>query len=130
MAKLVGSSPVITGAALALGIKSSLGAALSAYDTRSMQRATCGYGAEVHRASGTPLLAKRVLGIAVPWPVQLWAASGDEPAAAAPVLVSVVAIFNVGKGAAPPMAVPPLPNFYAGDFGHTLIITFTVVFVG
>jgi len=108
---LAAAARVLTGnyrRAEALGIQSPLGAALSAYNTGSMQRGyRNGYVAKVYRASGTPLLKKQVPGIAAPAPVQLSAVSEEEPAVAAPAFVSAAALSNVGEAVAPPTAPPP-----------------------
>ena len=108
---LAAAARVLTGnyrRAVALGIQSPLGAALSAYNTGSMQRGyRNGYVAKVYRASGTPLLTDQVPSITAPAPVQLSAVSEEEPVAAAPVFVSAAAISNVGETVAPPAPPPP-----------------------
>ena len=106
---LAAAARVLTGnyrRAVALGVQSPLGAALSAYNTGSMQRGyRNGYVAKVYRASGTRLLASPVLANLAP--VSLSAVAEEDSVAAAPVSVSAAAISNVGEAVAPPAAPPP-----------------------
>ena len=106
---LAAAARVLTGnyrRALARGIQSPLGAALSAYNTGSMQRGyRNGYVAKVYRASGTRLLTSAVPADVAP--VQLSGVAEEEPGAAAHVSVSAAAISNVGEAVAPPAAAPP-----------------------
>ena len=108
---LAAAARVLTGnyrRAVGLGIQSPLGAALSAYNTGSMQRGyRNGYVAKVYRASGTRLLTNRLPANVAPAPVQLSAVTEEEPLAAAPVSVSADAISNVGEAVAPPAPPPP-----------------------
>lgn len=108
---LAAAARVLTGnyrRAVALGIQSPLGAALSAYNTGSMQRGyRNGYVAKVYRASGTHLLTSPVPVDVGPAPVQLSAVAEDEPGAAAPFSVSAAAISHVGEAVAPPPPPPP-----------------------
>ena len=112
---LAAAARVLTGnyrRAVALGIQSPLGAALSAYNTGSMQRGyRNGYVAKVYRASGTRLLTSPVPANAAPAPVQLSAVTEEEPGAAAPVSASAAAISNIGEAVAPPAPPPPWDVF-------------------
>ena len=112
---LAAAARVLTGnyrRAVALGVQSPLGAALSAYNTGSMQRGyRNGYVAKVYRASGTRLLTSLVSTNFGPAPVQLRATAEEEPGAAAPISVSAAAISNAGEAvAAPP---PPAWDVFA-----------------
>ena len=108
---LAAAARVLTGnyrRAVALGIQAPLGAALSAYNTGSMQRGyRNGYVAKVYRAAGTPLLTLPVPANVAPAPVQLSAVAEYEPLPAAPDSVSPAAISNVGEADAPAAAPPP-----------------------
>lgn len=108
---LAAAARVLTGnyrRAAALGIQWPLGAALSAYNTGSMQRGyRNGYVAKVYRAAGTPLLTHPVLTNTAPVPVQLSAVAEDEPLAAASASFSAVAISHVGEAVATSAPPPP-----------------------
>lgn len=108
---LAAAARVLTGnyrRAVALGIQSPLGAALSAYNTGSMQRGYGnGYVAKVYRASGTRLLTSPVPANVPPAPVQLSAVAEEGLESAAPVSVLAAAISSVGEAVAPPPPPPP-----------------------
>jgi len=109
---LAAAARVLTGnyrRAVSLGIQSPLGAALSAYNTGSMQRGyRNGYVAKVYRASGRRLLNTWVLpGNVAPAPVLLSAPVEEEPEAGAAVPVPIAAVSMVGEAVAPPAPPPP-----------------------